>query len=244
MKQDSGTSAAVAFIMILAVAAVAVGVFSAVVLPIEEKELRGLETAEAVSALEDTVFLMDSLAEVSFAGDSMVFTALPAGTVQTETLGLLQLEGSLPVELTSLTYSGFGGTALGISAGGVWRKDGGDSVWVMYPKTAYANGVLSFDIPVFFGDAAYGSSDFVPVGFRYGENRSSTVSGDAVHLSVHSADSWVLHLWETVFQEAAYSADALHAETICGADFVEGVFSLENGTLTVSVEEKRYEVSV
>ena len=243
MEKDSGTAAAVAVIMLLAVIMLAAGVWAAVVLPAEAEEAREAEIAQAKTALEDTVFLLDALSDVSFAAETTVFTALPAGTIQTKTLGMLKTGNGHTVPLTSLTCSGFGGTALGISAGGVWRKDGGDAAWNLFPKTAYETGHLAFSLPVFTRDVAYGSSEMIPLGFQYLSTGRCEETGEYLFLTVASSESWVLDLWETVFAEAVFSAEGrLHAEISRNSESVQAVFTADAGMLTVSVEEKRYAV--
>ena len=244
MKQnrDAGTSSAAAFLMILAVILVCAGVFAAAVLPAEEKRKAEQQADAAKTTLSETVFLMRGAAESAETRGLEFSVLLPKGTLTAESHGYLQIEGrSIPLCSVCLEA---GKTTQGISAGGIWRKDGEDFAWILYPKTAYENGVLIMELFTLSGNPAYGSTAGIPFSFCSTGYRTQTVSKNPVTLTVISEDSGVRNLWKTFFRETGFLyADTIQTKITTKPDRVSAEYSVKTGSLSLEVREASFTIS-
>lgn len=238
MKQnrDAGTSSAAAFLMILAVILISAGVFAAAVLPAEEKRDAEQQADAAKTTLTETVFLMRGAAD-SAETRGLEFSALfPKGTLTTESQGDLQV-GEITIPLRSISLEA-GKTTQGISAGGIWRKDGEDYAWILYPKTAYENGVLILELVTLSGNPAYGSTTAIPFTFCGTGCRTQTVSKNPVTLTVISEDAGVRNLWKTFFRETGFLyADKIQTKITTKPDRVSAEYSVTTGAFSMEVRE-------
>ena len=243
-KRDDAASAVLAFILILAGITAAAGLWAVLVLPDELHTKQELEAEAALSSLTDVSFTLQALPAVLYDEPVSVSRALPKGTLQTEDCGVLILNGNISIPLRSLTFSCGDSCVIGLVSSGVWRKDGDSAAWRMFPNWSFDAGVLKLDVPVFTGDAVFGSSAYVPVRIGFTGSVNHTVSGSAVSLSVISADVQVLQLFETAFREAAFSLPPpAKADIRTDSGQVSAVFSADDGVFTIFAEELHYQIS-
>ena len=233
LKNDSATSSAVAFIMILAVLAVCAGVWALLVVP-EEIRMKDEGNFEAaVSVLSDIVLMSDGT-------DYTVYFALPAGTLWLANCGEVYTNNGESAPLTTLIYSPGKETSFGIMAGGVWRMDSGNAAWILYPKISHDSDTVRFQLPVFLGDAAYGSSKPIPLGVGLEENSMHRISSNK--LTVSANEEWAANLFVTLFQETAFSYDTLDIEISQNRNRVTAEFSTKEGDICLELDEKRYKI--
>ncbi|HJJ94087.1 MAG TPA: hypothetical protein O0W83_00005 [Methanocorpusculum sp.] len=233
LKNDSATSSAVAFIMILAVLAVCAGVWALLVVP-EEIRMKDEGNFEAaVSVLSDIVLMSDGT-------DYTVYFALPAGTLRHANCGEVYTNNGDSLPLTTLIYSPGGDTSFGIMAGGVWRMDSGNAAWILYPKISHDSETPRLSLPVFLSDAAYGSSKPIPLGVGLEENILHKIPSNK--LTVSADEEWAANLFATLFLETAYSYDALDIKVSQNGNKVTAEFSAKEGDICLELDEKRYKI--
>ncbi|MBR5008758.1 MAG: hypothetical protein IKY09_07310 [Methanocorpusculum sp.] len=233
LKNDSATSSAVAFIMILAVLAVCAGVWALLVVPEEIRMKDEINFEAAVSVLSDIVLMSDRT-------DYTVYFALQAGTLWLANCGEVYTNNGESVPLTTLIYSPGKETSFGIMAGGVWRMDSGNAAWILYPKISHDSDTVRFQLPVFLGDAAYGSSKPIPLGVGLEENSMHTIYSNK--LTVSANEEWAANLFATLFLETAYSYDALDIKVSQNGNKVTAEFSAKEGDICLELDEKRYKI--
>ena len=232
---DSATSSVVALVMILGILAVCAGVWALIVVPEEIRTEYEIEASSAVSALSDITLMSEKM------DDSTVYFALPAGTIRLENCGEVYTEFGETVPLTTLVYSPGGKSSFGIMAGGVWRMDFGNAAWILYPRIIFEDETLRFNLPVFSGNAAYGSSNPIPIGIEIKEHNPHTVSGDSIRISVTTDEEWAADLFETLFTETRYSYENLLDTDISqNGNRVTAEFSSKSGKTSLELDEKRY----
>ena len=231
-NRDAGTSSAAAFLLILAAIAVTAGLWGLLVLPAEQHAAAEEEADYAQTLLIKTRLGMAESAKQPSLHTIPFGVLFPKGTLTTENRGILQIEEhSIP--LTSLELQ-TGVVTQGITAGGIWRKDSGGAAWILPPETRYEAGVLSLELPVFTGDAAWGSSAAMPFVFSGTGVRMETVSGSPITMTVCTLDAWVQQLWKAYFTELSFQ-EGLTVTIQSGSDRVTAVLSAPD--LTVQVTE-------
>lgn len=233
LKKDSATSSAVALVMILAVLVVCAGVWALLVVPNEIRMEDERDFEAAVSVLSYIVLLSDET-------DYTVYFALPAGTLRHANCGEVYTSYGESVSLTTLIYSPGGDTSFGIMAEGVWRMDSGNAAWILHPKISHGSDTVRFSLPVFLGDAAYGSSKPIPLGVGLDENILHKITVNK--LTVSADEEWAANLITTLFLETAYSYDALDIKVSKNGNRVTAEFSAKEGDVCLELDEKRYKI--
>ena len=240
-QYDPGTSSAAAFILILAVIIVCIGVFSAAVRPVEQQRKAEQTADEVQMRLAETVFLMRGIAESAETRNLQFSTLLPKGTLTAKSDGYLQIAGhQIPLSSVSLET---GRTTQGISAGGIWRKDGSDAAWILLPQTAYEPGTLSLELFVLDGNPTYGSTDAIPFRVTSTGSRTQTFSGNTISLTVVSEKAWVQNLWKTFFREIGFLYPKIDTKITSKSDRITTEFSIENESLTMELKESFFTIS-
>ncbi len=238
---DSGTSSAAAFLLILAVFLTCAGLFAAVALPLEEKKTAEQEADAGKTVLSETIFLMRGAADAEETKNLRFSTLFPKGTLTAELNGYLVINSTYSIPLNSISLE-TGRTTQGIIAGGIWRKDGVDAAWILFPKTAYDSGVVSLELFTLSGNPAYGSNTKIPVTFSSTRQQTQTFSGNTITLAVISEDAWVRNLWKTFFYEIGFFEDII-IKTISTPDRITAELSAEEKILTLQLKESFFSIS-
>jgi len=111
----------------------------------------------------------------------------------------------------------------------------------LYPRIIFEDETLRFNLPVFSGNAAYGSSNPIPIGIEIKEHNPHTVSGDSIRISVTTDEEWAADLFETLFTETRYSYENLLDTDISqNGNRVTAEFSSKSGKTSLELDEKRY----
>ena len=238
MKKESGAATVVGFVLILAILSAAVVLFFAVQTPAAESY-----TAESavLSAKDDMVsftLLLDSLQKspettVSylpvFESDGAA-SLLPAGSISI---------GEYTIPLSKLSFSA-SDSRISLCAGGLVRSDGGNSVWLSFPKAAAENRNAVFVIPQYQGAFSRGASAAgISLSALYsGEIRHTCITpmdtddtaNDTVYLSYAGEDTL---LWQAAFSELSFryplcfSQPQISGNTVYSKILPDGVRSIE-----------------
>lgn len=234
MKKESGAATVVGFVLILAILSAAVVLFFAVQAPAAESY-----TAESavLSAKDDMVsftLLLDSLQKrpetiVSylpvFESDGAA-SLLPAGSISI---------GGHTIPLSKLSFA-VSDSGISLCAGGLIRSDGGNSVWLSFPKAIAENRNAVFVIPLYQGEFSRGASAAgIPLSAEYlQEIRYTAVlpadGENPVYLSYAGEDTL---LWQAAFSELSFryplcfSQPQISGNTVYSEVLPDGVRSIE-----------------
>ena len=118
--------------------------------------------------------------------------------------------------------------------------DSGNAAWILYPKISHDSDTVRFQLPVFLGDAAYGSSKPIPLGVELKENILHKIPSNK--LTVSADEEWAANLFATLFLETAYSYDALDIKVSQNGNKVTAEFSAKEGDICLELDEKRYKI--
>lgn len=159
-KKDSGVSVVIAFVIILAIIAIASGMWALFGIPAQIREANEVQTIEVADSLTDYKVMLENLHNPGFEGVTLS-TLIPLGSSYSS--GVMTLKGNvgkIKVSKSDNTYDsdsktekrgtdivlweqdvnrlsmtiGNHGTEVGYEGGGIYRNDNGNYAWIVYPS--------------------------------------------------------------------------------------------------------------
>lgn len=227
---DAGSSVVVGFVILLALIALGIGIWALISLPDQVQEQESAHAIAMQNVFLDFKLSADKVRVNNFSGARFSMLVPGSSGAAGTTIEVRPTSGALylrqEVGKTTSTDLGVwedigrlsasiggtrGSTTIGYEAGGVFRSDDGNAVWLtpgliqMYPDSK-TNSTINVEIvmPVLLGSAASSGNWGVPVNCLYVGKKDSSKSYNDVILviSFTSGDPAQVRLWRSMFYEA------------------------------------------
>ena len=200
MQKESGSATVVGFVLIFVIAVSLAALYFAAVVPAEEER-----TAEVsfISAKEDMIsfsLLLNELDRVPHVPLSYLPVFPKAAAAELISGGSLSINGDV-ISFNKLVFSA-ASSDIGLSAGGIYRSDDGNAVWLSRPEISVSKDEVTCIIPQYHGSFSRGtSSGGIPFTAEYLGPFVKTIYSDAPVSFVYSGED--SRLWYALFYELA-----------------------------------------
>ena len=143
--------------------------------------------------------------------------------------------GDETVSLTKLVFSA-ADSDIGLSAGGIYRSDGGNAVWLSHPQFSGSGDLVYCVIPLYHGSFSRGtSSGGIPLTAEYLGTSVKTIRSDSPVSIVYSGED--AKLWYAFFYELSELYPQTEPPVLQGTAAEVTLLPKESMTITVLCPE-------
>jgi len=230
---DAASSVVIGFVILLIVLALAIGIWALISVPTEIQEAESSHAIELSNVFLDLKLSMDKVRVNNFEGARFSMLMPSSSGMSATTIRFEDVTGTLSIykpgntahekqwekigRLSAQIGGARGTTTIGYEAGGVFRTDNGNAVWLtpglieVYPEKIDGNSTIRIDlvVPVLSGDAAISSNWGVPVDVVYTGSGDSVVgpTNETLEIRFATDDEEQRSLWYSLFYEAKIRYD-------------------------------------
>lgn len=198
MQRESGSATVVGFVLIFAIVVSLAVLYFAAVAPAEEE--RAAEVS-LISAKEDMIsfsLLLNELERVPHVPLSYLPVFSKDAAAELTSGGNLLVNGET-ISLNKLVFS-TASSEIGLSAGGIYRSDAGNAVWLSHPEISVSKDSVICIIPQYHGSFSRGtSSGGIPFTAEYLGTFVKTIHSESPVSFVYSGED--SRLWYALFYE-------------------------------------------
>lgn len=200
MQKESGSATVVGFVLIFAIVIALIALYFAAVVPAEEE--RAAEVS-VISAKEDMIsfsLLLNELERVPHMPLSYLPVFSKEAAAELTSGGSLSVNGET-ISVNKLVFS-TASSEIGLSAGGIYRSDDGNAVWLSRPEISVSKDGVACIIPQYHGSFSRGtSSEGIPFTAEYLGTSVMTIHSESPVSFVYSGED--SRLWYALFYELA-----------------------------------------
>lgn len=238
MQKESGSATVVGFVLIFAIVVSLAVLYFAAVVPAEEE--RAAEVS-LISAKEDMVsfsLLLNELERVPHVPLSYLPFFSKAAAAELTSGSSLSVNGET-ISLNKLVFS-TSSSEIGLSAGGIYRSDDGNAVWLSRPEISVSGDGVTCIIPQYHGDFSRGaSSGGIPFTAEYLGTSVKTIHSESPVSFVYSGDD--SRLWYALFYELAVKFPEFESPRF--TETAAEVTLLPKETMIITVLSPEYQIS-
>lgn len=238
MQKESGSATVVGFVLLFAIAVSLGALYFAAVVPAEEERAAEISL---ISAKEDMIsfsLLLNELERVPHVPLSYLPVFSRAAAAELTSGGSLLINGET-ISLNNLVFSA-ASSEIGLSAGGIYRSDDGNAVWLSRPQISVSGDSVTCIIPQYHGRFSRGtSSGGIPLIAEYLGCSVKTIHSDAPVSFVYSGED--SRLWYAFFYELAAEYPVFESPRF--TETAAEVTLLPKETMIITVLSPEYQIS-